>query len=59
MESKIAKALKLKRNPIAIPQSDRESKDAVQFKESKWGVRNMDAFRSNKEFNNGFQQRNV
>jgi len=37
MESKIAKSLKLKYEPVAILWSDRKPEDAVQFKEGKWG----------------------
>lgn len=37
MESKIAKALKMQLNPIAIIWSDKKPEGALQFKEGKWG----------------------
>lgn len=37
MESKIAKALKLKHEPVAILWDDKKPDNAVQFKEGRWG----------------------
>ncbi|MCS7163883.1 MAG: DUF169 domain-containing protein [Thermodesulfovibrio sp.] len=37
MESKIAKALKMKLNPVAIIFSNKKPENALQFKEGKWG----------------------
>ncbi|MEJ5227549.1 MULTISPECIES: DUF169 domain-containing protein [Thermodesulfovibrio] len=37
MESKIAKALKMELNPVAIIWSDKRPENALQFREGKWG----------------------
>jgi hypothetical protein len=41
IESKLQKALNLKYPPIALLWSDEKPKNAMQFKEGKWGFRDV------------------